>query len=1007
MLQDTNSLDNLLKEITFLKKELAESQDRCRKLEAKARILDAIMKYIPEGITVANAPDVNIQMVSEYGQLLVGKPKETILNIPHDEQPAKWNLYHRDGITIPESQELPLTRATLHGELVKDEEWIIRRPDGSNLTILCNAGPIYDENNQIMGGLIAWRDISDRKQNEQVLESHRRLLQTVVERTPAATNIIRGSDLRIILANDASRAIGPGKDVVGKTLDELWPETGRAFGELCRQVLTTGKSHHAVDEQFPIRRHPEGPLETAYFSWSLYRIDLPDQPEGGILYVAWETTEHVQTVKALLKAQEEAERRAAELDRILEALPVGVFLHDAQGNVTKFNQAAKDIWSGPIKVGSEDYREYKGWRLGSNKQLDSHEWGTARTIREGISTDEEVEIETFDRKKKVIRHLTVPVQDKNGDLFAAIAVNVDITNLKWAETVIQEGEQNLAAELQTARLLQQVSTKLILSNDIQSLYEQILDTSVAIMDADFASIQMFVTERGELRLLGHRGFNPRAATFWEWVRPGSESTCGIALRTGKRVIASDIGTCDFMAGSEDRETYLQAGIRAVQTTPLYSRSGDLLGMLSTHWRKPYEPSPRKLTAMDILARLAADLIERKRNEEAVYQAKEEAERANRAKSEFLANMSHEIRTPMNGILGMTQLVLMEEIPPRAREYLDLAQKSGQTLLEIINDILDLSKIEAGKTELEHEHFLLRSLVGSTVKPLALMAANKNLTFRHAVDVEVPDNLVGDAGRLRQVLTNIIGNAVKFTEAGKVTVTVKRADEPASSPDCVRLLFRVQDTGIGIPQDRQEHVFQSFSQAGGSAHVKYGGTGLGLTISKELVEMMGGSISVESEVEKGSVFSFYAELGLAERMQAQRPQEARTTQKSQPLKVLLVEDNVVNQTLAAEFLKRAGHVVVIAGNGKEALEELNRNTYDLVLMDIRMPEMNGEEAAKRIRGGEALDPNVPIVALTAHALKGDRERFMAAGMDDYLSKPINVEDLNQVLARVIDNRRTAK
>jgi signal transduction histidine kinase/ligand-binding sensor domain-containing protein/CheY-like chemotaxis protein len=407
---------------------------------------------------------------------------------------------------------------------------------------------------------------------------------------------------------------------------------------------------------------------------------------------------------------------------------------------------------------------------------------------------------------------------------------------------------------------------------------------------------------------------------------------------------------------------------------------------------------RRLRAMvDARTReLQEEVAERTRAQQALVEAREAAIEASRLKSEFLANMSHEIRTPMNGIIGMTELALDRPLLPDVREYLQIVQTSADGLLHVINDVLNFSKIEAGRLELVSVDFALRDLVDDLVALLGPQAAKKGLALAGDVASDVAPRLVGDPQRLRQVLTNLVGNALKFTEKGEIRIEVRCAgSSDEKRPAALR--FAVRDTGIGIAETDLARIFDAFTQVDGSATRRFGGTGLGLAISSQLVGLMGGRLEVDSAPGRGSTFSFVLDFGIpdVEPLPAVRPS---FTEAVRPLAVLLAEDGAVNQLLVRRLLERAGHSVTVVDSGVQALEALARSSYDIVLMDIQMPHMDGFEATAGIRARENNGQRrVPVIALTAHVMEGDRERCLAAGMDGYLSKPIRADALFAALA----------
>ncbi|MBC7887005.1 MAG: response regulator [Ferruginibacter sp.] len=401
-----------------------------------------------------------------------------------------------------------------------------------------------------------------------------------------------------------------------------------------------------------------------------------------------------------------------------------------------------------------------------------------------------------------------------------------------------------------------------------------------------------------------------------------------------------------------------------------------------------------------------DITDRKNAELETQKARFEAEEARKTQEQFLANMSHEIRTPMNGVIGMTQLLAGTELNKDQREYVATIKESAANLMVIINDILDLTKIVAGKITIEKTDYTLPDIISNSIKINQFRADEKGILLKWAIDKNIQPSLSGDPGRLNQVLINLLGNAIKFTEQGEVNLHVGLLEENEGS---VTLEFSITDTGIGIAEDKIESVFERFTQVSGASTRKYGGTGLGLTITKQLIELQGGTIHVKSKQGEGSVFTFYLTIQKAKPQHdtgiKNPPKDQSYTLKD--VKILLAEDNIINQKVATRSLSNLGAVVDVANNGKEAIALLQTKSYDIVLMDIQMPEMDGYEATRIIRTAISEEiSSMPIIAMTASALIADREKCLLAGMNDYIAKPFQVPELYEKILLQLEKSYTS-
>ena len=980
----------------------------------------------------------------------------------------------------------------------------------------------------------------------------------------------------------------------------------------------------------------------------------------------------------------EAESQVKEYSMIMDSITEGVIIYDNQNMITRMNPAAEAITGYSLEniraLPVEERIKVLTVTDAEGRVLPPEKLVSSQAIRGETVVRKEIQCHPRNRVEPILVHSSAaPIRNENEEIIGAVQTIADITEMKRTLQALRQSEQEMAEELNALQQLQQVSTQLIEAKDDKNLNEKILDAALNITQADYASLQLFFQDRGKpgkLRLLAYRGFNEQAADFWKWVTPTTRSTCGRALQSRQRVIVPDVAKCGYLKGSDELDAYLQNGIRAAQSTPLLSRSGTLIGMLSTHWGRPHSLSEQNTRHLDILARMASDLIDRRhkkaereqlikelterealhkaifdnapegivvcdrqariimtnpaadsiynrpvpygqeveshrflsilhpegmiydpyelplsrsalrgetcRQEEvriqwpdgqqrwvlvnseplldadgepsgavAVFQditpiknleqarqeseekfakaffnnpgfmfiseadtgriieandtylhltgftrdeiighsslelgiispeerqrivqnifpeggitkhklsvrrkggelrhtifsidviilegqqyfvgtglditdqiqaeaalklAKEQAEAANRVKSEFLAKMSHEIRTPMNSILGMLRLTLSGGLPGKQMERIQVAKSSAESLLWLLNDLLDLSKVEAGRFTLHEKEFQPRRLLNDVCNEIEVLASEKGIKQYLSVDRDLPAVLIGDPYRLKRVLFNLLSNAIKFTDQGSVSLQAEQLDLTTSSEDIpfniATVLFKVNDTGKGIEPNRLKSIFDSYDQGGHDSLSSEQGTGLGLAICKNLSEQMGGSIWVESQPDQGS--TFYVQLPFQTDGQIMKETElgsdtavwSKSWSDSSPLNILLVEDQKMNQIFTIDLLSSSGHQVTVAENGQQALDKLAQGSFDLVLMDIRMPVMDGIEATMRIRTADPLvmNPDIPVIALSAQTVtEQEKQSYQHAGFNEYVLKPVSFEKLFSAMQQVL-------
>jgi PAS domain S-box-containing protein len=585
------------------------------------------------------------------------------------------------------------------------------------------------------------------------------------------------------------------------------------------------------------------------------------------------------------------------------------------------------------------------------------------------------------------------IRDDRGLPLQYYSFITDISDRKHAEEQIVRSQKALSELVERTRLLSEVTAQLLASDNPQQIVEALCRKVMAHLGCDVFFNFLVDEKMNCLRLNAYAGIPEEKALEIEFLDFGM-AVCGCAARDACCIVTENIQTTP-----DERTQFVRScGIQAYAAHPLMNQE-KVIGTLSFGSRTKSSFSEDELVLMKTVADDVAIAMERIRLLRSLNEQARAAEAANQAKSRFLANMSHELRTPMNAILGMIDLALPKAIDPMVQDYLQTAKGSADLLLTLLNDLLDSARIEAGKLELETAPFSLRPMLDQITQILSVRASEKGLVLKCNVMDETPGAFVGDRTRLQQVLLNLAGNAIKFTETGEIEINVRGLPQEAEG----ELEFSVRDTGIGIPGSKLDQIFQPFTQADASMARRFGGIGLGLPISRSFVEMMGGRIWVESEQGKGSTFHFCVRLPLAKELPPENLSPPTLPNRvCDQLRILLVEDNPANQKLAKFILQDRGHMVEVANDGHEAILLADQNQYDVILMDVQMPGMNGLEATAEIRKRQSSGARVPIIAMTAHAMMGDKDICLAAGMDGYLVKPVNAREMIELVENLDSN-----
>ncbi|MBZ5620075.1 MAG: PAS domain S-box protein [Acidobacteriia bacterium] len=825
--------------------------------------------------------------------------------------------------------------AIRQGSTISPFDTVLQGKDGRGIDVSLSIFPIRNPAGEVVGAAGIARDIGQRLGAERKLRESEERFRGVFEHAQVGM-CVAGLDGRFLQVNPAFCRM------VGYTEQEL---LAKAWTEL----IHPDDLEPALRRREQLSKDPGGCVDaeirhihrSGSVVWGRVRVSLVRDSGGSPLFVvvhAEDITERKRAAEALRESEERFRIMA-------DGCPAVMWVTDAEGGIQFINRAFRETCG----VTFEQVEGGKWQSLIHPDDAPEYVRAFRRALEEHTPFRGEARARRADGEWRWTESHAEPRFSPGREFLGLAGISPDITERKHAEQALQRSEEKFRQ----------------LAENIREVFWMMPPAATEILYVSPAYEQVWGRTCDSLY--------QRPASWLDAVHP---EDLGQARSNLPRLMRGETAESEFRIRTPDG----QAKWIRNRAFPIRDQGGQLIRIVG----------------------IAEEITERKRYEAELIHAREGADAANRAKSRFLANMSHEIRTPMNGVIGMIQLLFETDLTPEQRQYATVAQASGQTLLALIDDILDLSRIEARKITLENLSFDLRQTVEDVVQLMRVQARAKGLPIHSRVSPDIPPFLRGDAHRLRQVLSNLFANAIKFTERGVVTMdaALERQGEGTAT-----VRFTITDTGIGIRPDQVAALFSPFTQADASTTRKYGGTGLGLAICKQLVEMMGGTIGVDSREGRGSTFWFTVVFDLAHPNQQPTATErgdgrfgaaGGTTRVEIDARILVAEDNATNRDVALAQLRKLGYEASAVTNGAEAVEAVQHGRYDLVLMDCEMPEMDGFEATRRIRG--SVHPGIPIIALTADAMSGDRDRCLSEGMNDYLAKPVEMGLLRDVLAK---------